>query len=543
MLRKPHQVILVVSLALLALGGCSRPATPRQEAPKGEGGQAGNVLRLVTEAPRSLDPLDATSVYESISLNQIFDGLVAFDPSMNVLPRLASTWTISRDGRIYTLDLHEGVRFHDGTPLTAEDVVYTVRRLLSPASGRRNIACSYLAVIEGAEQYLAGKTMDLPGVVATGPLTVKITLKRPYLSFLQVLALDGLKIVPKAVVERVGQKAFSRAPVGTGPFRLESWKPERLRLVANPGYFNGKARLAGVEINFFDPGRDMDAAERFDRREIDLIEVPTEHLDRLSKEPDVRIYRYQELNLAFLGLCSKLPPLDDARVRQAIAHAVSSEALADVFPGTRRAATGILPPGLDGYSPQPKALQYDPDLSRKLLADAGYPGGRGLPVIDVYQGAGNVASRRTSVRLQSDLAAAGIRVNIREVPWSELIWRVEELVAPAFLLGWVADLADPDSFLRTMFETGGASNYFNYADPGTDRLLAEGAGETNPVARAAIYRHVEQRILEAAPIVPLYHPVGLLAARGYVRGLEPSPQGIGGASFAGIWFSEEEPGR
>jgi ABC-type transport system substrate-binding protein len=371
-------------------------------------------------------------------------------------------------------------------------------------------------------------------VVAEGPLTLRISLDRPYMSFLEVLAMDGLKIVPRAAIERMGEAAFGRAPVGTGPFRLAAWDSGRLLLEANPEHFGGRPHLRGVDIGFYRPTETDAGASRFDRGEIDVLEVPAEALETLSVDPDIRIRRYQDLNLAFMGVSRKHPPFDDLRVRQAVASAVNRDRIVGASPLYRRGAIGILPPGMQAYSPEPKALPFDRDKARRLLAEAGHPGGRGLPVVPLYCGASRASIGATAEMIRADLAAVGITVEVRQVPWRELSRLVDDQEAPLFLLNWLADLSDPDSFLRSLFESGGTSNYFAYRDEETEKLLAEGASETNPVLRARIYRRIEHRILQQAPLVPLYHPVNHLAVRADVLDFTPGPLGISSVNFGRV---------
>ena len=189
---------------------------------------------------------------------------------------------------------------------------------------------------------------------------------------------------------------------------------------------------------------------------------------------------------------------------------------------------------MQAYSPEPKALPFDPEKARRLLAEAGHPGGRGLPVVPLYCGASRSSIRATAELVRVDLAAVGIAVEVRQVPWAELSRLVDNQEAPLFLLNWLADLSDPDSFLRSLFESGGSSNYFAYQDGDTERLLAEGASETNPVVRARIYRRIENRILQQAPLVPLYHPITHLAVRADVLDFAPGPLGVSSVNFGRV---------
>lgn len=498
---------------------------------------------MLLEAPTSLDPVDADSVYNSLPVGQIFDGLVAVDAGMRVVPALARQWTISRDGRTYVFRLRPGVRFHDGSPLTSDDVVFTFRRCVSK-DAQSNIAAAYVDVIEGMADFAAGRRADLPGVTADGPLVVKITLDRPYASFLQVLALDGLRIVPRRLIERIGDQRFDRVPVGTGPFALSSWTADHLSLKANPSYFNGRPHLDGVEIDFLRNGEMDSGVEPFLRGDIDLLEAgSTETLARLEGDPRTRIHRFQELNITFLGLGVTHPPMDDVRIRRAIAHAIDRAAIVRDSLRTRRAATGILPPGLQCYSPEPKVLAYDPSESRRILAQAGHPDGKGLPPIDLVTTSRTGAAARLTEMIRRSLAAVGIQARIVELSWAELNQRIDSHTAAMFKLSWVADLNDPDSFLRSPFESGGTTNFFGFSDPDTDALLKEGEREMNPVTRAHLYREIEQRIIDQAPIVPLYHPVSALATHSHVHGLEPGPLGISVLDLEKVWFSRPGEAR
>jgi len=536
-----HRSSGLAALLLLAiLPGCgASEAGPRSGVgARDETPRVGGSFHMVLEAPTCLEPACVDSVYDALPTSQIFDGLVALDAGLNIVPRLADTWTISRDGRTYTIHLREGVTFHDGSPLTAEDVVYSIERLLDPRRERKSIASSYLGVIRGADAYSAGKAARVAGVTAKDASRVEILLDRPYLSFLEVLAMDDLRVVPKGVVRARGERAFRAAPVGTGPFRLAEWNREELRLIANPSYFSGRPHLDEVVIHFPRPDERDAGNARFLRGEIQIVEPTSDSLPVLAKDPTVEIHRYQELSLSFLGIQTGVPPWTDPRVRRAIAQAIDRKALAQISPSTRREAQGILPPGLPGYSPAPKSPPYDPAAAKRLLAEAGFPEGRGLTPLRLYTAqTGSSAVVKSNGRVKEDLAKVGIKLEIHEVPWSKLIALIEDNAAPAFQLGWIADLPDPDAFLRTLFEPGGTANYFNFLDHDTAAALERGASETNPLERARIYRELERSILEKAPLIPLFHSMGMIAARREVRGLKPGPMGIASLDLETVWLA------
>lgn len=536
----PRRILLPHSLCILAsLLACGGGASPDE--PVAEKAIRGGVLRLVQEAPRSLDPLVGDSVYESLPVNQVFDTLVDFDTSLNPVPGLAETWRISQDGIHYSFQLREGVRFHDGRDVTAGDVRFTLLRNLAPDAPSRSLAYTSLLAIEGAREFTAGERADVPGLRVVDPRTIEIHLSRPYVSFLEVLAMDALSVVPEHVVREIGNEAFGRGPVGTGPFRFEDWNENRLRLVNAGDHFRGAPLLDAVEIAFLGDEEDDYGEARFFAGEVDLLEPSSESLSRLEADPTVRMRHYQELSLTFFGLNARQPPLDRPWIREAIARSIDRDALIAASPAVRREAAGILPPGLPGYSPELKSLPYDPDRAAALLSRHGHTGGAGLPPVRIAMPSMGPAALQVLETIRSGLEEIGLRLEVVPVTWLELSEQLEEGTAPTFLLGWVADRTDPDAFLRSLFAERGSANYFGYANAEVEKLLDQGTMERNPQQRTRVYRDLERKILADAPIVPLYHTVGVIASRGHVCGFEPTPLGMAKTDLRGVWLDEEGP--
>ncbi len=527
--------LLVLGIASLAATGCSEP---RGSAPPDRPSSvpvAGGTFRMALEAPHSLDPSRSDSVYESLPINQLFDGLVDLDASLGIRPALAQTWTLSGDGLTYTFHLRPGVRFHDGRPLTASDVRFTLERLLCPVRGESPLAAPYLMAIEGAGEYVGREREHISGVTVIDPTTVSIRLEHAYPLFLEVLAIDGLNIVPEHVLRSIGNEEFGRHPVGTGPFRLESWTDRRLVLAANDDYFLGRPHLDRVELQFFDENDADYGAERFFAGQLDVLEPPTAALDRLSNDDRYELRRYPELSLSFLGFGTTMAPVDRVEVRQAIAHAIDRERLVRGSPLVRREAVGILPPGMMAYSPDPKALSHDPDRARLLLRRAGYDADHPVEPLVVYTTSTSAAARELFDAIESDLAAVAIPLEVRAVDWTELTDRIETGRAPAFLLAWIADMNDPDAFLRGVLDIDGSGNSFGFEDPVAAKMLDDGLRELSPAERTRIYRRVESRILTQAPLVPLYHTLGVVATRKTVHGFEPGPMGVANLEFEKVW--------
>jgi ABC-type transport system substrate-binding protein len=529
---------VIVSLGLLAIAmtaSCTRGETKAAVPEVAAEFHRGGVLRLLVQAPLTLDPVESTSVYESIPVNQLFDSLVDLGPDLAIAPSLADSWTISANNLVYTFDLRPHVRFHDGSPLTADDVAFSLTRAAISPYG------SFLSMVEGTGDLVAGRTHELAGIEVLNPSTIRIRLSRPSLAFLETLSMDGMKVLPKNQFISMGAEAFARMPIGTGPFQFGSWDADALELIRNDGYHNGAPLLDGLRIEFLsDATTGTEITERWFEGEIDVTDVPLLEAVRFQRDPGTTILRYSELSLAFLGLVQTTPPLDNRLVRQAIASAIDRDRLTQDSDATRRAAGGALPPGLQGYSPDPKGLVHDPQAARERLVEAGYPGGKGLREINVLHSGVSASTRLMLRRISEDLAAVDIRLVSRRVNWSELNERIEEGRADMFLLAWVADLTDPDTYLRGLFHSDASSNFFAYRDPATDRLLDEAAQEENPQIRSVLYRDLENRILNDVPMVPLFHSAACLGVRTRVRGLEPSPLGLAAVRFEKVWLAPED---
>lgn len=524
--------LFVLALLVVAVSRCGAPPEARDTpalAPI-----SGGTLRLIQEVPAGLDPIHSESIYESLPINQIFDALVSTDASLNVVPALAETWRISRDGLTYDFHLRKGVRFHDGEPFDADDVVFTFQRVLR-VGGTDSLAYPALLPIRGAEALAKGETDRLEGVVKIDDSTVRFTLTQANPLFLEQLAMDNLSIVPEHLLAGGDGAGFARAPVGTGPFSFAAWEDSYLLLRRNPDYFRGAAHLDAVRIHFYLEGEDDYGQARFRRGDLDALEPTTKALNVLTTDPNVDIYRYQELSLSFLGLNSSRPPLDQTWLRRAIAHAIDRDKMVRASPTVRVHAPGILPPGIAGFTPESKRLAYSPDTARKILADAGHPGGKGVPSIRLYDPSMGTEPDAVVLQVLADLAEIGLEIELVQVSWAEMGERLDDGTCEAFLLAWIADMSDPDAFLSGFGEHG-TGDFFHFRDEHAVELLRQAAAEFEPGERGRLYREAERYILGHAPFVPLYHTRGILATHHGVHGLTPGPFGIGRMELEEVWL-------
>ena len=491
---------------------------------------------MVLESVASLDPALIDDAYRGTVLNQLFSKLVRFDANLNILPDLAESWTISRDGLLYTFELRRDATFHDGTPVTAQDVVYSLTRLVDKKRIPPGIIQPYLRTIDGVDDFEAGESDRIRGLSAPDSFTVEIRLAEPYPSFLSVLCMDQAKIVPAEAVERMGAEEFGRHPVGSGPFRLVSWEPgEKIVLTGYRNYFGSPAHLDTVI--FCSRHGKMETEEKADffDGKLEAREIRGNQIGELAERGNYPVVRRLQLSLEFLGFDTALPPFDDVRVRKAVAMALDRDELAQVAGSGFQTPAGLLPPGMPGFTPESKLLPYDLDRARRLLAQAGYGPDRPLRFA-LYSATQNEHGARRDSVIVASMKRIGVEAVLHRVTWLDFLTAVNGRKAPAFVLTWIADVPDPDSFLFTLLMSGGSYNLFDYSNARVDSLLGAGRHELNVQERLSHYREAERLVLNDAPLVPLFNTMIFIALQPEVRGFEMSPLGIASIPLEKVWL-------
>jgi peptide/nickel transport system substrate-binding protein/oligopeptide transport system substrate-binding protein len=517
---------LFTILALLVCG-CEREGPPSQISE-----QPGGTLRVLQERANDLDPVMIDDAYEGTVANQIFEGLVKVSQNLAIVPSLADSWVVSEDGLRYRFHLQPGVRFHNGEPLSAQVVVASLTRVLQPNKPRECLAESYLSHIVGAAEFQAGRAETVPGLIAIDESTVEIVLDMPVSFFMAVLAMDQLRIVPTSH----GWNALREQPIGTGPFRFASRTGGDITLVRNSDYWGRAALLDSLVLICADGVTRDQRVNLLETGQVDMAWIDPEDADRFGETSGFELIDAPELAVSFFGLNCQIPPLDDARVRRAIGHCIDHRDFADPEFGGVSIAAGILPPGMPGYLPEPRVLSYDPAAARALVREAGYNDAHPCPPIDLYVSSTGKLLRWIEERLRPDLERAGIPLRVHTVGWDEIDRRVSQHSAEMFSLAWIADIPDPDGFLFPLFHSDEPNNLSAFSDPEVDRML-EAARRMRPEAtRLEQYRLIEKRVLDQAPLIPLYHDVVLYAYNSRVRGIEFGPYGISVLPFSLIWI-------
>jgi peptide/nickel transport system substrate-binding protein/oligopeptide transport system substrate-binding protein len=515
----------------------------------------GGVFRYPLLHPiHTLDPAQAVYQTDVMLVQQLYDGLTAFDKHLNVAPALAKFWEISPDGRSYTFELRSDARFHNGRKVVAEDCVFSFERLLTKGLNEHNY--HYFSRIEGAEAFHEGRARRVSGLEAIGESTFRIRFVTPFVPALSVLSMYSSKILPKKEVLDAGERFFE-APIGTGAFQFSRWiEPSEdagvplvkgvrqgIRLEANPQYFEGRPNLDAVTFRAFWNSKDHEGDPRPLHEVADCLD--TNEVERYSDWVAVEADRL--LALRYLYFPNHVPAYDDARVRRALNLALDRRSFLDSHGITAGipAATGVVPPGIPGFIPKETKPDQNIETARELLAAAGYPGGKGLPplllpVLREGMYPREAASHARDGCLIACLSKVGVEVRRVEVD------RVVSVDDPAFRgravlfdRTWYADFPDPDNFLRPLFHSRGYMNTFGYSSAEVDRLLDQVWSETSYSARNKLYHYIEELILEDAPIIPTDYGRLRYLLRPNVRGFSLTPLGAPYIKFKDVWLAEE----
>jgi peptide/nickel transport system substrate-binding protein/oligopeptide transport system substrate-binding protein len=492
------------------------------------------VLRWSVEGVSDLPMLDPPRLTDApgvFAAGLLFGGLVKLDAELRVAPD-AATWTVADDGLRYTFKLRNGLRFSDGTPVTADDVVFSLTRALDPSTGSTT-GPAYLSNIVGAEELIAGKIKTLSGVQAVDPHTLLIEIRQPTAFFLNQLTAACGYIVSRRQVHS-NPTGWAEQPTGTGPFVLRAWmRGQGLVLTPNPNYYGGPLQITQLDLPFI-PDSEM-AFTLYRSGDLDVMGnqhngVPAARLPEVRDLPDLRTA--SGFVAHYVGFNNAIKPFNDARVRQAFARSVDKSALVKVLGRAARPADRLLPPGFPGSELPIQSLSFNPEAAKKLMTDAGYPAWRGPgPLTLTYAKEGD--NERVVNFLQAQWRDnLGVTVNLQPL---ELAAFSERLAATAqnpekgvqlYYSVWGADYADPQNFLSQQLRTGAANNNGHFSNAEFDRLVDQAdVTRGDYAARLKLYNRAEQIAVTEVGWLPLFNPAINVLARPYVQGLVLTGQG------------------
>ncbi|HET8986329.1 MAG TPA: ABC transporter substrate-binding protein [Trueperaceae bacterium] len=465
--------------------------------------QTGTLELAIDTAPVGLDPHLTTAFSSFVITGQIYDALVEVDAALEVQPGLATSWTISDDGLVYVFQLREGVRFHNGRTMTADDVVYSFERIANPETASPQ----------------ASRFAQVGTAVATGEYEVTFTLTQQYAPF--ITNLPNLSVVPQEVVEANGN--LQQVAVGTGPFMLTEVVPDTYVLLsANPDYYReGQPGVAALKFNIVPVASTRAAGLRTGTYHM-IPDVDPATAETLRNVSGITLMGVQDLAYTLLGFNTTREPFNDPRVRQAINYAIDREELVEGVYFGNAVPGGPLSPGLQAWAEDTSAFACyatNLDTARSLLADAGFPDGFSTEILTF--GTIQVVTDSAQV-LQAQLAQVGIdaTVNVAEFGTFVQDWTNSNFDMFVSLNG---GNPDPDGYLHRTFVTGGSTNVFKYSDAEVDRLLEAGRTTADMAARVAIYNDLQERLACEGPIAHLAYGTLFSAVSDDVHGFQQLP--------------------
>ncbi len=491
----------------------------------------------------SLDPVYARNQANIWGVAQLYNSLVELDGSLNIRPAVARDWLISDDGLKYTFFLRDDVYFHDnecfvegkGRRVVADDFVFSLARLIEP-----RLSSPGAWVMNALDRREDG-SLD---VSAADDTTLVIRLRHAFPPMLGLLSMQYCAVVPHEAVEKYGHD-FRRNPVGTGPFRFAYWK-EGVRLIyrKNDNYFEMEDSerlpyLDAISISFISDRQtaflefikgNLDLLTRVDASYKDELITPSGRLQDKYKE-SIELITMPFLNSEYLGFFlgdAALPgdwPLYDKRVRQAINYGFDREKMLTFLRNNigTPAHAGFVPVGMPGFTKNSGGYHYDPDKARSLLAEAGYPGGEGLPVITLHT---NQAYQDIAQFMQFELAQVGIRLSIDVLPPATLREMMAGGDAPFFRGSWIADYPEAENYLALFYSNNKAPagpNYTHFSCERFDLLYEKALNETNDSLRYELYRKMDQIVTEQAPKVFLFYDQSMRFVHRHVKNMSNNP--------------------
>ena len=529
-------LLALLAVAILGMSSCGG-------GDKDEGNGVPQVLRArIAGDPETLDPQKGGFATDISIMRQLFRGLVYFDQDLNVVAAAAEeaptveNGGISNDGLTYTFKLRDGLEWSDGSPLTAQDWEYSLKRFFDPNLGGNQYYQSFYYIIEGAQEYnTALGTPDQPltpsqselaslregvGVDTVDDRTLQITLKTASNTFPYLMALWPGYPVKHEAIDSLGD-AWTEAGslVSDGPFMLTEWDHnQRLVLERNPHYWGPEPGLDRLELLVIPD--ETAAYQAYQNGEIDFTVAPPAELATLKTNPEF----HAEAQLSTLGLLFNTgqKPFDEAAVRKAFSRAIDRQAYVDlVTQGFGMPTTGWIPPGTPGFDPEAgQAISFNAEAARSLLADAGYPEGQGLPAIaltTVSEDIGRLSAEFVQEQLKQNL---GVNIEIELLDPPSFQMRVGSGEFQMTFLGWSADYPHAENWIRDLFHTGASGNLAGYSNSRVDELIDEAAAEKDPVASVELYKEAQRIILdEDGVIAPIFHSISAFLVKPYVRGL------------------------
>ena len=487
-------------------------------------------VRILIGAAQTLDPAQQGDIGSAAVSAQLFEGLTAFDPQLNVRPALAESWQLLDGGRRIVFHLRPDLSFSDGSPISGEDVVRSWLRILDPQQPSPLV--SLIGDVEGALAYARGENDDPASVgLSADGLDVEVRLTRPAADFVSVVASPTFAVVPPGV----GEDPTALEPsgfVGSGAYVIQTVTDEMTTIFASDHYWAGRPAIPTIELVHDIGGRSP--VQAFEEGDVDLTNVFAFDATWIAYDATLgpQLREGASLSVNYYGFDTSRPPFDDARVRQAFAKAVDWRRLVGLVAGeTSRVATGMVPPGIPGRSDEDFLPDHDPDGARALLADAGYPDGESFPAT-TFMTFGSPYDAAVVQEVEREL---GIELQY-EVDVGDYFGRLSAEPPDMWSMGWVADYPHPNDFLGILLGSGSSNNYGRWSNADFDEAITDALATTDPTEQGAAFDRAEGIVRDEAPVIPLSYDREWKLSRTGLLGAQEN--GLGIIRMAGLAWEE-----
>jgi oligopeptide transport system substrate-binding protein len=531
---------LVAALALL-VPAAVQPAMAQQQ-------PQDLTINALQGEPDNIDPNRSSFATEAAVIRQVFQPLLRFDSRLTPQPAAASSYDVSPDGTVYTFHLRPDGRWSDGQPVTAQQFEYSWKRILDPKLAAEYASFFVDAGIVGADDWNSGKVpnADSLGVRALDDLTLEIRLSHPFGPLPDLAALWVVSPLRSDIVEAnpTGWTQDPSSYIGNGPFKMTEWvHQDHVSFVPNPQYVaNGTWPMPTLQRLTFlmvTSGEADYAAYVNGERDWTLVPDSVVPVVRQDSELNAQARQYNELTSFWVHLNNAKQPLNDVRIRRALAKAVDRTALIrDIASGVGLPLTSILPPGMPGAQEGlGQELDFDPAGAQALLAEAGFPGGNGFPTL-TYSFATTSANQRRAEFLQAQWKQnLNINVQLNSMESKAYQAAFKDKNYELAFGGWGADYPDPQDWFNTLFGCKGGNNKYNYCNPTFDGLVAQADSGADLSERVGLYNQAQTILIQDAPVAPLFVRGRMVIIKPYVQMTDGSPLTITGQDdYPGDYF-------
>jgi oligopeptide transport system substrate-binding protein len=520
-MRRPLVALLVLVATIAA---CAPSPT----------GSSDGTVRILAGSPTSLDPAVQGDAGSAAISAQLFESLTTFDSDLHLQPALAGSWQFEPGSRRITFTLRPGLAFSDGSPLRASDVIRSWLRLIDPQTP--SPLASLALDIAGAEAFLRGQSADPASVGlraddAAGTLTVDLV--RPASDFPNIVAGPTFAVVPPGIGRDPAALEPGPTFVASGGYVLTGTTDTGLTLKANPHYWAGVPAVGTIELVGDLGGRS--AVDAFEANELDYAPLNGADATWIAYDRTLgpQLREVGSLSTEYYGFDTSRPPFDDVRVRRAVAAAIDWRRLATLAGsgGTLQVANSMVPPGIPGRSDEDFVPAYDPAAARKLLADAGYPGGAGFPATTFMTDGGAfdeaiVVDLRRELGIDLSFESMGVGYFERLATDPPQMWSLD----------WVADYPGRNDFLGVLLGTGASANYGRWSSAAFDAAIAEAGSATDPGAISTAFDRAESIVRDDVPVIPVAYGPGWALSRAGLLGA--TQNGLGIVRMAGLAWAE-----